>query len=76
MPSCKERGLVSQRHKCLGAFVMTHTGKLCSYPFPKMDKNQSWLTHPSRLLGKTQVKTKVATNMKLEYELPYLLALF
>ena len=28
MPSWKDRGLISHRHNCLGAFVMTHTGKL------------------------------------------------
>ena len=28
MPSWKERGLVSHRHNCLGAFVTTHAGKL------------------------------------------------
>ena len=38
-----------------------------------MGKNPSWLSHPSRLLGKTQVKTQVATKMALEYELPTLL---
>ena len=37
MPSWKERGLVSHRHNCLGAFVMTHTGKLfVATPLKKM----------------------------------------
>ena len=74
MPSWKERGLVSHRHNCLGAFVMTHTGKLfVATPSQKWTKSNLAQPRPSRLLGKTQVKTKVATKMESEYELPTLL---
>ena len=54
---------------------MTHTGKLfvatASQKWTKIKVGSATLS--SRLLSKTQVKSKVATKMELEYELPTLL---
>ena len=45
MPSWKDRGLVSHRHNCLGAFVMTHAGKL-------------FVATPSQKNGQTESKER------------------